>query len=504
MRTSTRLWGLSMLATLGLLAGACSNEDPSAEEEESSAGGSGEGPGPSVEAGAGGERSRGKGPSHECFDPVFHAESGTETCRTGSGDFYVHRKAVGTGCNYVPPESRGQGGAAGDEDSECFEDTDCSGRYPYCDQDVFGGSRCSEGCLTDDDCPTGQLCQCAGEEPGRCLAAGCKTDADCGDGFSCVAASDDCVGYESESTWYTCQQASDECLVDGDCVDAAARCELDGDRFRCLVPEGVCGRPLLVQGAARLAHVALRADWRAETTQVSDLRLLSAQERRELAQHYTQVALMEHASVAAFARFSLQLLALGAPPALVADCTRAIEDETRHARLCFELASRYAGFDVGPSALNLGGCLESCRLRDVLELVIIEGCVGETIAALEAAEAASHALDPAVCEVMSQIVDDERRHAELAYRFVAWALEQQPELAPLAERAFSEAARARRGTLPVPAAAPSPGLLDHGLLSTRQRHDVTRLALRDVIEPCARALLSRTPGTADRASLDPV
>jgi hypothetical protein len=36
-----------------------------------------------------------------------------------------------------------------------------------------------------------------------------------------------------------------------------------------------------------------------------------------LAKHWTEVALMAHASIAAFARFSLDALSLGAPPELL-------------------------------------------------------------------------------------------------------------------------------------------------------------------------------------------
>jgi hypothetical protein len=498
-----------MLATLGLVAGACSSQ--AAGEDGSRAAGGGDGPDLSP-AGSGGQAGERGGPTDECLEPVYSAESGTESCTTSSGDVYVHRKAVGAGCNYEPPERASKGGAGGqgpdgdcqdcEEGRECFEDSDCSGRYPYCDQDVFGGAQCSEGCLTDDDCSPSQVCSCVEDGPGRCLGAGCRTDADCGAGFRCVAEYDDCVGYESDSEWFSCQRADDECLVDSDCADAHANCVEEGGRRVCLVPEGVCGRPLLVAGAARLAHAALRPDWRTTVAQAAELAPLTELERAELAQHYTEMALMEHASIAAFARFSLQLLGLGAPPALVTDCNAAIADETRHARLCFELASRYARFDLGPSALDVSDCLESSALPDVLELVIAEGCVGETIAALEAAEAAAHALDPAVSDVLSQIVDDERRHAELAYRFVAWALLQQPTLEPLVRRAFAEACRARRDLTPA-TAAPSASLRAHGLLSQSQRQEVALNAVRDVIQPCATALLRRARPAAPSPSLHP-
>jgi hypothetical protein len=132
---------------------------------------------------------------------------------------------------------------------------------------------------------------------------------------------------------------------------------------------------------------------------------------------------MEHASIAAFARFSLQLLALGAPPELVDACTQALGDETTHTKLCFALASAYAGHAIGPGPLDVAGSLDVTSLADIVDLVIAEGCFGETSAALDALSAAETATDPVIAAVYSQIAHDEQRHAELAFRFVRWALE---------------------------------------------------------------------------------
>lgn len=52
---------------------------------------------------------------------------------------------------------------------------------------------------------------------------------------------------------------------------------------------------------------------------------------------------MEHASVAAFARFTLQLLAMGAPAELVQASVGAAADELDHARLRFGIADRFDG-----------------------------------------------------------------------------------------------------------------------------------------------------------------
>jgi hypothetical protein len=153
---------------------------------------------------------------------------------------------------------------------------------------------------------------------------------------------------------------------------------------------------------------------------------------------------MEHASIAAFARFSLQLLALGAPAMLVEACTQALADESAHTQLCFGLASAYAGRPLGPGPLDVQGSLAATELTEVVDLVIAEGCFGETSAALEALEAVESAQDPVIRAAYAQIASDEQRHAELAFRFVAWALEQDDAVV----RARIERALSCCGTLP--------------------------------------------------------
>jgi hypothetical protein len=150
---------------------------------------------------------------------------------------------------------------------------------------------------------------------------------------------------------------------------------------------------------------------------------LSESERAALVAHWTKLGQMEHASIAAFARFNLQLLALGAPPQLVEACTAALADETAHAKLCFGIASAYAGHAIGPGPLDVSNSLELTSLADIVDLVILEGCVGETSAALDALESAESAADPVIRSAYARIADDEQRHAGLAFRFVQWALE---------------------------------------------------------------------------------
>src|SRR5690606_26260413 len=115
-------------------------------------------------------------------------------------------------------------------------------------------------------------------------------------------------------------------------VDSGAgmECALTSEDGRICRPGPVCGRPFLVDGRARLAPSIRCSNWEEEIGRValpSDENL-----RTKLAAHFTHMGLMEHASVAAFARFTLQLLSLGAPAALIEASNQALIDETRHAR----------------------------------------------------------------------------------------------------------------------------------------------------------------------------
>jgi hypothetical protein len=123
----------------------------------------------------------------------------------------------------------------------------------------------------------------------------------------------------------------------------------------------------------------------------------------------------------------------------------------------------------------------SGELLDVVRLVIAEGCVGETVAALEASFAAGEAVDPEMRRALETIADDETRHAALAFRFVAWAAERDPRVAPLFERSVAEA---RALPTELPRCAPNERarrLARHGLLDEASRREARRRALNEVV-----------------------
>jgi len=211
--------------------------------------------------------------------------------------------------------------------------------------------------------------------------------------------------------------------------------------------------------------------------------------RESVARDWARAAQFEHASIASFSRFSLELLAVGAPPELVEGAHRAALDEIRHARLSFALASVYVGTPLGPGPLPIEPALFTAfELTSAACSTVAEGCVAETLAAVEA-EAAEAAAEPAaVKQVLAIIARDEAEHAALAARFVRWAV----ELGGSETRSAVEAAF-RSAIARCHAESASSGVFDaelarHGRLVGPRRKTLRDRALEEVIAPLAREI----------------
>jgi hypothetical protein len=221
-----------------------------------------------------------------------------------------------------------------------------------------------------------------------------------------------------------------------------------------------------------------------------DTSALSPAMRQRLTDEWARDALFEHASVASFSRFSLHLMAVAAPPDLLLDAHRAAIDEVKHARMCFALASAYAGEPLGPGALPLeGDILGSLDLTSIVLATVHEGCIGETLASLEASTVLEIAEEPAVKDVLTHIAEDEGRHAELAWRFVKWALPRGgQELRQAVRKAFDEAIAQAPASMVDD--EESKELARHGRLTRLGRLRCRREGLLEVIGPASQALLA--------------
>lgn len=436
-------------------------------------------------------------PRYPCENPVPVGGEGSGVFRCDRG--MLHRASIET-CHVTLGADPGPSSEPAADD--CAVHADCDERpYGRCFLSELDSNVCEYGCATDADCATGESCLC-GERIGQCVPRlDCQSDADCETGYHCAYLP---AGKESEvedECWYAlaCQRSDDSCGPGDTCQGDCGRFEMLDDpelanRSTCQqLSCPVAGRPFLVAGEARVAPHRHHGDFKLELALVDDE--VDPALRVYLTRYWSDTAAAEHASIAAFARFALSLLALGAPPELLIGTARAMEDETYHAKICYALASHYAKRDVGPGPLAVDGALDACTLEQAAVSTVVEGCVGETLAALEAVEAAAHVTNAALRALLERIADDEARHAALAYRFVRWAIERGGEPVARAVRAAFDAALQAR---PAETGAKEPSqaeLLARGVLPAAHRLELRLVALRAAIAPSADALLAATPMT---------
>jgi hypothetical protein len=329
--------------------------------------------------------------------------------------------------------------------------SDASAPAPVCS--------CSYACASDADCKKDEACICEGDKGhSLCVPATCRTDADC-KGTQCEL-----------SEWHNgcgmvrmlaCRTPKDACQTSADCGAGGCGYASDEKRWTCMAANCAIGRPLFVDGDSRSAAPEERDDWIATIAHAAAI--AGSRDAREAAR-WTEIARMEHASIASFARFTLELLALGAPLDLVRDAQRAALDEVEHARLAFELASTHAGAPIGPGPLDVRGVVARDDVREIVCSLVHEGCAGETIGAAEAARDAAEA-SGVVAHTFERIARDEERHATLAWVTLRWLLETHP-------------AEARDG-------------MRAGLRAAQQSHHAEPFrarVMRDVVEPCVAEL----------------
>ena len=228
-------------------------------------------------------------------------------------------------------------------------------------------------------------------------------------------------------------------------------------------------------GTPSVARTIERIDWVA-TIGALALGDIAPEERAALADHWTQEAAFEHASIASFAQLTLDLLSVGAPPDLLEAAQRATLDEIEHARITFALATAYGGKPVGPAALSaLPGA--SRTLAAIARSTFIDACVGESVASAALAESSRRASDPVLRDLLAKMAEDEERHAELAWRIVAWALRS------------GDADVARALTEAQDEVITELVSLTHDVVAVQPGDELRATVLREVVLPCTVALL---------------
>lgn len=158
--------------------------------------------------------------------------------------------------------------------------------------------------------------------------------------------------------------------------------------------------------------------------------VVPAEAREALAAQWRENGRTEHASVAAFAQVTLDLMALGAPPALLAGAQRDALDEIRHAQLCFSLARALDGQAQSPTAFPQAAktrALSSARELALAQVAIdslIEGALLEGFSARLISKLITRCEDPATTAVLKELAADEGRHSRHGWDVVDWCVSQ--------------------------------------------------------------------------------
>lgn len=233
-------------------------------------------------------------------------------------------------------------------------------------------------------------------------------------------------------------------------------------------------------------------------------RALDAPTRSALAAQWRENGRTEHASVAAFARLTLDLMALGAPPELVAGANRDALDEIRHAELCFGLARALDGRADGPGAFPIAAKARSLAVTRTMALAelavdsLIDGALHEGVSARIVAKLARRCEDPAIGAMMKEIAADEGRHARHGWDVVKWCVAEGGE--PVV-KALAGAVRMLPPTMssPMPAEARDGRWERFGLMGEAMEAEEHRAARADVVRRVADVVANLAPGASAAA-----
>ena len=214
----------------------------------------------------------------------------------------------------------------------------------------------------------------------------------------------------------------------------------------------------------------------------TNIQIGTSTERKVAGRFYLQTARFEHASVASFNRFALDLMKFGAPAHLVQKAQMAAMDEIRHAQSAFAIANELLSASVQPGAMNIDAHLSE-TLLDFASAVLEEAAIQETLAVLLAAEQHRVAQDPTIKRYLEEVVREESQHAELAFETLRWCLEVggAPILSLLQERLKQPMTLSLDNY-------PSVGIPELGLPARQQMEAVLERGIAGVIVPSLQSL----------------
>jgi len=210
----------------------------------------------------------------------------------------------------------------------------------------------------------------------------------------------------------------------------------------------------------------------------------------EIGRRWMEQAEGEHASVASFARHTLQMMSIGAPSTLITASQKAGIDEVRHAKISYGFASTSLDSNFGPGPIDVEGSLKKMNLNEITKSIIEEGCIEETISAVEAHVGASTAEDSSIKASLLQIASDETNHAQLAWDTIQWITDRFRETQDLVQETFYSELESRlletETFLEAPFCLDSVAdhkFRDYGLIVDGTKNKIRVAAMRDIIKP---------------------
>jgi len=250
----------------------------------------------------------------------------------------------------------------------------------------------------------------------------------------------------------------------------------------------VRGRQLRAFGRVVLPKVQPGAAWLNPPARPID----QVRDARLVAEAWRENGRTEHASVAAFANLTLDLLALGAPEALIRAAQEDALDEIRHTRVCFSLARDLDGEDQSPGPFpQLQGWSFRTRFRRIklARLAVeslIDGALHEGVSAAVIAKLATRTTIPAIASTLRGLAADEGRHAAHGWDVVEWCLQ---------EGGAAVAAALRGAMLALPEEIPAENEPAAAASGDWERFGIAGRRLKEGEYAKARAGLARNLGT---------
>lgn len=172
------------------------------------------------------------------------------------------------------------------------------------------------------------------------------------------------------------------------------------------------------------------ADWVGAPGNAESVLAVPDEVRGSLAAEWRDNGKKEHASVAAFAQLTLDLMAVGAPPELVTASQSDAMDEVRHAAACFAIARDLDGRAESPSPFPdartrkvLFTLSRPVALTQIAIDALADGVLNEGIASRLLAQLAKKCELPTMAVTLREMAADESRHAAHSWDIVAWCLD---------------------------------------------------------------------------------